>query len=115
MSFLTTFQLIKQSLVPAMIDKKSERIINNSSIFLNSAVNRTAYASTKAAIIGATKTWALELAQHGIMVNATERDQLLSKVPLARLADPHEVASMVEYLASDGARLCLHYCVDAND
>jgi NAD(P)-dependent dehydrogenase (short-subunit alcohol dehydrogenase family) len=81
---------------------------------------RTAYASTKAGMIGLTRTWALELAPHGITVNAVapgpieetemfdevipqgspKRGALAESVPVKRLGKPADVARAVLFFAS---------------
>jgi len=82
----------------------------------------SAYAASKAALSMLTKTAALEAAQHGVRILAVapgavqtslnedvwkkpkSRDQLLEKIPLRRLAQPEEIATLVAWLASDEAR-----------
>lgn len=84
--------------------------------------NRAAYIASKTGLLGLTRAMAVELAKDNIRVNAvgpgwtkTEinrqaldgDDNLLqyihSKMPLARMADPHEIAGLVVYLVSDQA------------
>lgn len=115
-----TATILTQALLPNMIKNKKGRIINNSSTFIHGKIGRTAYASSKAALVGATKTWALELAPYNITSNAIapgptqtelfskgfpegsrERETLVNQIPLNRLAKPQEIASLVSYLASD--------------
>jgi glucose 1-dehydrogenase len=80
-----------------------------------------AYASAKAGIKMMTKTMALELARYNIRVNAVapgaietdmnrelqvdtlELKNVLRRIPLGRIGTPQEVASVVEFLASDKA------------
>ena len=77
---------------------------------------QTNYAASKAGLIGATKSLALELAKRRITVNAVApgfietdmlaelpADELRARVPLGRLGTPEEVALTVAYLFSEGA------------
>lgn len=85
-------------------------------------VDRTVYSTTKAGLIGLTRTLALELAPHNINVNnvapgptATElfnaanppgspkAEALLKSIPLGRVGQPEDVANLVAFLASDEA------------
>ena len=95
------------------------RIVNVSSIFgISSKIGRSSYSASKAGLIGQTKTAALELAGSNILVNAicpgfTRTDlteQILGEegikeisktIPLGRLAEPHEIASAILFLASN--------------
>lgn len=72
------------------------------------------YASAKAALGMVTRSLALELAEHGIRVNAvapgaiaTERnrepDALVERIPFRRMGQPDEVAAVVSFLVSDDA------------
>jgi glucose 1-dehydrogenase len=82
--------------------------------------NASAYNGAKAAVNQMAKSWALELAEHGIRVNVVEpgwtdtpgergyftEEELAAGgelVPLGRLADPAEIARAVVFLASDEA------------
>ena len=85
--------------------------------------NQAHYAASKAAVISLTRVLALELGEHGIRVNcicpgyvltemgaATRTPEMVAKwssmSPLGRCAEPHEVADMAVFLASDQARYC---------
>jgi glucose 1-dehydrogenase len=73
------------------------------------------YASAKAALGMLTRSFALELAQDGIRVNAvapgaiatprnTEADELSDQIPAGRPGEPAEVAALVSYLVNDQSR-----------
>jgi 3-oxoacyl-[acyl-carrier protein] reductase len=110
-----------RGLVGNMKENKWGRIINISSMFgVISRGKQSLYSSTKHGINGMTKALALELAQHNILVNSVcpgfvETDLIiknntpqkisnLSKdIPLGRLANPTEIANLVEFLISEKA------------
>ncbi len=111
-----------QTVVPGMTDRSWGRIINISSLTVLGAVERTAYAAAKAALISFTRSWALELATSGITVNAvapgpTETElfrannppgsegerRYLAGVPMGRFGTPDEVAASIAFLLSDDA------------
>lgn len=100
----------------------SGRIVNVCSRSIYGGVDRTAYSAAKSALVGCTRTWALELAGCGITANAvapgptdTElfartrppgseaRDRVLASVPMGRLAAPDDVAAAICFLLSAGA------------
>lgn len=58
-----------QACLPSMKEKRFGRVLFNGSRAALGVPTRTAYSATKAGIIGMARTWALELAQHGITVN----------------------------------------------
>lgn len=103
-----------------MIKQRRGRIINLSSVVAFSGnVGQVNYCSSKAGIIGLTKSLAQELASRQITVNAVApgfidtdmtavlsegiREKLLALVPAGRLGRPGEVAEAVAFLAGDGA------------
>lgn len=111
-----------QAILPAMRKKGWGRIVNLSSLTILGVVERTAYAGAKSAISSFTRTWALELAEQGITVNAvapgpTETVMLrenspvgsegerrfLSMIPLKRLGKPDEIAATIAFLLSEEA------------
>jgi len=120
--------LMSRAAVPAMRKAKWGRIVSVSSkAAFRPGKKRATYAASKAAIVGFTKSLALDLAPYGITVNAvcpgpirtsraisTNRreygDDLergfrerSKDIPLGRFGEPDEIASMIAYLASDEA------------
>jgi 3-oxoacyl-[acyl-carrier protein] reductase len=100
-----------QALLPGMKEARFGRIVNMASRAALGKELRTAYAATKAGLIGVTRVWALELGAHGITVNAlgpgpiaTElferanpagapRTQaIIESVPVRRIGTPEDVA-----------------------
>ncbi len=61
--------ILMQAVLPAMKKARYGRVVNMSSRAVVGLQERTSYAATKAAMISMTRTWALELGQHGITVN----------------------------------------------
>lgn len=109
-----------QAVAAVMVNQRSGRIINTSSVVgVYGNMGQTNYAATKAGVIGMTRTWARELGRKGITVNAvapgfiiTEMtaavpqkvlDQMREKTPLGRLGTPEDVARAYLFLASDDA------------
>lgn len=109
-----------QALAPAMKAQKQGRVLNIASRAALGKQDRTIYSMTKAGMIGMTRTWALELARHGVTVNAIapgpieteffaqvnqagdERTQaLLAGIPLGRMGKPEEVAHAVAYFLDE--------------
>ena len=111
---------VTQIVCRQMARNKEGSIINISSIAaLDGEPAQLEYASSKAALIGATKKLARELGQFGIRVNAVApgvtdtgmisgmedkmREQILEKTVMNRVARPEEIANVVAFLASDKA------------
>ena len=122
-----------QALLPAMKAARFGRIVNISSRAALGKELRTAYSATKAGVIGMTRTWALELAAHGITVNAiapgpiaTEMFRsvnpadsprtraIIDGIPVKRLGTPEDVAHAAAYLLDARAGFVtgqvLHVC-----
>jgi 3-oxoacyl-[acyl-carrier protein] reductase len=111
---------LSKSAARVMIKQRFGRIVNITSVVgLMGNAGQSAYAASKAGLIGLTKTTAKELASRGITVNAvapgyiqtamTEnlpqaaKDAFLNLIPLKRPGRPEEVANLVAFLASDQA------------
>ena len=106
---------------PVLRGRGGGAIVNTASIAgLRGTPNLIAYTASKHAVVGMTRTAALELARHAIRVNAicpapietpmaqalevgVKRERLSATIPLRRYGTPEEVAALVAFLASDEA------------
>ena len=106
-----------------MIDRGGGVIVNIASVAAErGAPGRAPYATTKAAIVGLTRSAAVEWAPLGVRVNAVgpgyvdtgvlsaaiasgtiDPADVLKRIPVGRLADPDEIGAMVSFLASPNA------------
>ncbi|MGJ8569843.1 MAG: SDR family NAD(P)-dependent oxidoreductase [Hoeflea sp.] len=101
-----------QAFLPAMKARKFGRVMFNGSRAALGVPTRTAYSATKAGMIGMARTWALELAPHGVTVNVvapgpvqtdnfwgiipkgSEREsELANKIPVGRLGSVSDVSN----------------------
>lgn len=109
-----------QAVLPAMIARQSGSIVNISSMWgLRGASCEVSYSATKAAIIGLTRSLAMELAPSHIRVNCVAPgvirtdmveklgqetiDALTEETPLGRIGTPEDIAQAVAFLAGDKA------------
>ena len=114
---------------PVMAAKGWGRIVNIASIAGKEGnPNAPAYSSSKAAVIGLTKSLGKELATSGVTCNAiapaavrtaifeqmTQEhiDYMLSKIPMGRFGTVEEIAAMACWLASDEASYSTGFCFD---
>jgi NAD(P)-dependent dehydrogenase (short-subunit alcohol dehydrogenase family) len=106
-----------QALLPGMRQARFGRIVNMASRAALGKEHRTAYAATKAGIIGMTRVWALEFAGQGITVNAigpgpiatelfnranpagaARTQSIIDAVPVRRLGTADDIAHAASYL-----------------
>ena len=116
-----------RAFLPGMIAQGGGRIVNMASVAssLKGIRFRAAYGATKAAVIGLTKSVAADYIDKGVACNAVcpgtvdtpslgeriaafddpeaARRGFIARQPMGRLAEAHEIAKLVVYLASDEA------------
>jgi 2-keto-3-deoxy-L-fuconate dehydrogenase len=122
----SAFRLIR-ALLPGMIAAGGGSIVNVASVAssIKAVPNRFAYATSKAALIGLTKSVALDFVGAGIRCNAIcpgtvqspslderlaatgdadkARQEFVARQPMGRIGRPEEIAELAVYLASDAA------------
>ncbi len=113
-----TYNLCK-FVVPIMREQESGAIVNMSSTSMMGNPGQANYAATKAALVGFTRTMAKELGRKNIRMNCiapayidTEMMRavgeekiagIIRSVPLQRLGDPDEIATLTAFLCTDDA------------
>jgi 3-oxoacyl-[acyl-carrier protein] reductase len=130
---LTTF-LCCQAAAPGMIARGSGAIVNLTSLAAHNGggPGASAYAAAKAAVLALTKAYAKELAPHGIRVNAVSPGLIggtpfhktftapeafaaaVKTIPLGRAGTPEDVASVITFLAGDGAAYLAGETIEIN-
>ncbi len=109
-----------RAVTPVMVEQKSGKIINISSMWGQVGAScEVAYSAAKAGVIGLTKALAKELAPSGITVNAVapglietgmnahisieDLESFVNDIPLGRMGSADEVAEAIHFLASPEA------------
>jgi 3-oxoacyl-[acyl-carrier protein] reductase len=106
-----------QAVLPGMKQAGFGRVVNLSSRAALGKELRSAYAATKAGLVGMAKVWALELGRHGITANSVgpgpirtdlfERanppgspatQAIIDAVPVGRMGEPEDVAQAIAFL-----------------
>ena len=113
-----------QAVLPQMLANKKGSIINMASVVsIKGLPNRFVYGASKAAVIGLTKSVAADFVTQGIRCNAIcpgtvdtpsladrinvyedpveARKNFIARQPMGRLAQAHEIAPLIVFLASD--------------
>ncbi len=120
-----------QAVMRGMMKKRWGRIINVSSVVgLSGNPGQANYVSSKAGLIGLTKSLSQELGSRSITVNAvapgfietamTEalsdeaRDLITRKIPLGQIGSPSDIAHAVCFLATDEARYITGHTLSVN-
>ncbi len=111
--------LLCRAVVPGMRQRRFGRIVNITSIFsVVSRIGRAAYSTSKFGLFGMSRALALEVAREDVLVNCVapgfvETDltrktlgarglrEVARQVPVGRLAQPREIARVVQFLISD--------------
>ena len=108
--------------LPAMLEQQDGVVLTTASLTgIYGNVGQTNYAASKWGVIGMTKSWAKEMAKHGLRFNCVVpgfintkmvqkipqevlAERILVKIPAGRLGKPEEIAAAFAFLASDDAR-----------
>ena len=117
-NLVAPLRLVK-ALAPRMVERRYGRILNISSIWsLVSKPRRVLYSASKAGLNGVTRSLAVKLAGHNVLVNAIapgyvntdltrknntsdELDAIVQTIPAGRLAEPAEIAELALFLCSE--------------
>ena len=108
---------LTRAVLRGMLRARAGRVVNISSVVgLHGNAGQVNYATSKAALVGMTKTLAREVGKRGITVNAVapgfietamteqiDSKALIERIPAARLGTAEEVAAVVRFLCSPHA------------
>ena len=116
---LTGTMRMTRAVLPHMIERKRGVIVNNASVLgWRAQVGQSHYAAAKAGVMALTRCSALEVAEHGVRINAVSPsiathkfltkvmpdgllEELSEREAYGRAAEPWEVANVMVFLASD--------------
>ena len=122
------YNVLKPIIMPMISAKVKGRIITISSISaLSGNRGQVNYSASKAGIIGATKSLALELAKREItanciapgiietdMIKDVPIDEVKKLIPMKRVGKPEEIASLINYLMSENASYITGQVISVN-
>ena len=117
---LSSVYRITKEFIKDMMKDRYGRVINIGSVVgMSGNAGQTNYSATKSALLGFTKSLAKEVASRNITVNTvspgfidtdmtkklkdSQKDALMSSIPLGRMGSTEELAHVVQFLASDEA------------
>ena len=115
---LTSAFRLTRAAAKSMMRRRSGRIISITSVVgVTGNPGQANYAASKAGMIGMSKSFALEIASRGVTVNCvapgmiatpmtdalteTQRNAIVSHIPMGRLGTPEDIAACVLYLAGE--------------
>ena len=122
------YNVLKPLVMPMASARKGGRIITMSSLSaITGNRGQVNYAASKAGIIGASKSLALELAKRKITVNVVApgiietdmvkslpKEEVLKMIPMRRYGQPEEVAALVRFLMSEDASYITGQVISVN-
>lgn len=122
------YNVLKPLVMPMISNRVKGRIITMSSVSgISGNRGQVNYSASKAGIIGATKSLALELAKRGITVNCiapgvidtdmikdVPLDEVKKLIPMKRVGQAKEVASLANYLMSEDASYITGQVISVN-
>lgn len=125
---LNSLFYLTRRLLKDMLSKRWGRIVNMASLSgIKGLAGQTNYSAAKAAMIGATKALAQEVAARKVTVNAVApgfiatdmtkdlpEDELKKMIPVGRFGRPEEVAATVGFLVSEGAAYITGQVISVN-
>ena len=125
---LNSFFYLTRRLLKNMLSKRWGRIVNMASLSgIKGLSGQTNYSAAKAAMIGATKALAQEVAARKVTVNAVApgfiatdmtrelpEDELKKMIPVGRFGRPEEVAAAVGFLVSEEAAYITGQVISVN-
>ena len=125
---LNGFFYLTRRLLKDMLTHRNGRVINVTSLSgIKGLPGQTNYSAAKAAVIGATKALAQEVAQRKVTVNAVapgfidtdmtkdlDVSELKKLVPMRRFGKPEEVAGVVAFLFGEEAAYVTRQCISVN-
>jgi len=123
--------LLSKAVIPGMRTKRGGKIVNISSVVAQSgAIGTSAYAASKAGLIGLTKTLSKELINSNITVNALAlgyfntgmiddvpenlQQSIIESIPYKALGNPETVCKAIEWLLADESNYVTGQVINLN-